>query len=421
MENAALLLENYIRGHLTDICRPAGGLFAYPFLDPGSVYHANLWDWDSFWTVYGLLTVAGPDPELMEHARGNVLNFLSVQFPDGYIPMYLSREEEYGDYLLRRHRAGRPANMHKPFLCQQALLISLASKDVEWIRPHLMGLEKYLNYARETYYHEQTGLYRFADDVMIGMDNDPAVFGRPPYSTASMFLNGFMYGELLSMARLMGMCSGDGSVFQMQARELSTAMGRECWDPRDRFFYSVDTDVRTRGYDWFHKGMGVFWNSLPIRIRTWTGCIPMLYGMISTPQARQIRDALMDPEIFLGSAGLRTLDRGERMYCLEKSSNPSNWLGPVWLVSTYVAFRGLMNYGFDADARLLAEKSLNMLCRDIEKTGTMHEYYHPETGEPIMNPDFLNWNMLALSMVRECEGEPPLLPFMELDTGDFPC
>lgn len=421
MEKAALLLENYIRGHLADVCRPAGGLFAHPFLDPGSIYHANLWDWDSFWTVYGILTTAGPDPVFMEHARGNVLNFLSVQAPDGYIPMYLSREPEFGDYLLRRHRAGKPANMHKPFLCQQALLISLATDDVSWIRPHLMSLEKYLNYARETYYHEASGLYRFADDVMIGMDNDPAVFGRPPYSTASMFLNGFMYGELLAMGRLVGMCSGDAKPWQDQAHALSAAMARECWDPRDRFYYSVDTDVRTRGYDWFHKGLGVFWHTLPIRIRTWTGFIPMLYGMAATPQAAQLRSVLMDPNIFLGSCGVRTLDRNERMYNLEATSNPSNWLGPVWMVSNYVAFRGLLNYGFDDDARQIAEKSLNLLARDIEKTGTLHEYYHPETGEPIVNADFLNWNMLALSMYRELEGDPPLLPFAELDQGDYPC
>ena len=185
--------------------------------------------------------------------------------------------------------------------------------------------------------------------------------------------------------------------------------------------YSVDTDVRTRGYDWFHKGLGVFWHTLPIRIRTWTGFIPMLYGMAATPQAAQLRSVLMDPNIFLCSCGVRTLDRNERMYNLEATSNPSNWLGPVWMVSNYVAFRGLLNYGFDDDARQIAEKSLNLLARDIEKTGTLHEYYHPETGEPIVNADFLNWNMLALSMYRELEGDPPLLPFAELDQGDYPC
>ena len=42
------------------------------------------------------------------------------------------------------------------------------------------------------YFYENCGLYVWADDVMIGMDNDPATFGRPRFSTANMYLNSFM-------------------------------------------------------------------------------------------------------------------------------------------------------------------------------------------------------------------------------------
>ena len=37
---------------------------------------------------------------------------------------------------------------------------------------------------------------------MIGMDNDPATFGRPPFSTANIYLNSFMCVELDAGARL---------------------------------------------------------------------------------------------------------------------------------------------------------------------------------------------------------------------------
>jgi putative isomerase len=43
------------------------------------------------------------------------------------------------------------------------------------------------------------------------------------------------------------------------------------------------------------------------------------------------------------------------------------------------------------------------LTGDIRQSGTMHEYYHPETGLPIHNPDFLNWNLLVLTMQRELD------------------
>ena len=37
---------------------------------------------------------------------------------------------------------------------------------------------------------------------MIGMDNDPATFGRPPFSTANIYLNSFMCVELEAGAKL---------------------------------------------------------------------------------------------------------------------------------------------------------------------------------------------------------------------------
>ena len=64
----------------------------YPFIDPGSVYDGNVWDWDTYWSVYGLLSIADELPaELRErvitHAKGNIANFMDHQLPDGYIPM----------------------------------------------------------------------------------------------------------------------------------------------------------------------------------------------------------------------------------------------------------------------------------------------------------------------------------------------
>ncbi|MGH3749042.1 MAG: hypothetical protein ACRDT8_16765, partial [Micromonosporaceae bacterium] len=52
-------------------------------------------------------------------------------------------------------------------------------------------------------------------------------------------------------------------------------------------------------------------------------------------------------------------------------------------------------------ARHILEGTLTMLARDIERHGTLHEYYHPDTGEGLMNPGFLNWNLLATTMHRE--------------------
>ncbi|GHV26951.1 hypothetical protein FACS18948_3530 [Clostridia bacterium] len=320
-------IRAYIDLNDARIFKDAGGVFKYPFIDPGSVYDGNLWDWDSYWTIYALTAHRPGDARVAKHAMGGVLNFLSFQADDGYIPMMVNNNPEHGMYLLKRHASGEPLNMHKPFLCQQVELVSEYVNDYEWITLHYDKLEKYFACYDTHYLNERTGLYVWADDVMIGMDNDPAVFGRPKWSTASVFLNAFMLMELRAMSHLADKC-GRGErvqVYEEMARKLSAAIQAECWDSRDRFYYSVDIDVKTRGYDWFHKGLGVFWNSLPIKIRAWTGFIPMLAGVATEKQAADlVRLHASDPATFASSYGIRTLARDEKMYNTDATINPSN-------------------------------------------------------------------------------------------------
>ena len=91
------------------------------------------------------------------------------------------------------------------------------------------------------------------------------------------------------------------------------------------------------------------------------------------------------------------------MYKIVKSGNPSCWLGPVWIISNYMCFKGLVDYGFSEEAASLAGKTIRLLGRDIEKCGEMHEYYHPDTGVGINNQGFQNWNLLVNNMIAYLE------------------
>lgn len=405
------LLLTYVKAQVETVLKEPHGFIHHPFIDPGSVYDGNVWDWDSYWSAYALLNL--PDafsPEMnariLRHAEGNVLNFFDHQLPDGYIPMMIEVGKWPEPYLNMRHREGVRMNMHKPFLASQALLVSDHKGSAEWMRSHIEGLERYFA-CYETYFNRNCGLYVWHDDIMIGMDNDPASFGRPQDATANIFLNSFMVTELHAAAELERRLGREAQAasYEAQRSQLMEAIQRECWDPRDQFFYSVDTDIRTRPYDWFHKGLGVFWKTLPIKIRTWSGFLPLYAGIATPAQAAALARHAMDDHTFASPYGICTLAKDEKMFNLSATNNPSNWLGPVWLVANYAVFRGLLNYGYRDEARRLTEGSLRLLERDLRETGSLHEYYHPFTGEPVMNGGFLNWNMLVLNMVRELSQE----------------
>ena len=83
------------------------------------------------------------------------------------------------------------------------------------------------------------------------------------------------------------------------------------------------------------------------------------------------------------------------------SGNPSNWLGPIWILTNYFLWKGLRKYHFIEEADELAAKTKKLLEQDLSVHRQLHEYYQPESGEPLMNPGFMSWNLLVLEMINE--------------------
>lgn len=406
--NYEKIIEEYIKKNIGNVMKEPRAFIHYPFIDPGAVYDGNVWDWDTYWCVYALLKLADLFDEdfqktIVEHSKGNVMNFLEHQLEDGYIPMMIEVGEWSEPYLNMRHKEGIIMNMHKPFLCAQIQLISEFIDDYTWVSPYVEQLETYFSCYDKYYYKADKELYVWADDIMIGMDNDPASFGRPKNSTANIYLNSFMVNELKAMNTILSNTEKESLTdYEKKADLLVEAIQRECWDKRDEFFYSVDVQIRTNYFDWFNKGLGVFWKTLPIKIMVWSGFLPMWACFATKEQGESLVSHYRNENQFHSEYGVTTLAKDEKMFNLEATNNPSNWLGGIWLVANYCVFKGLLQYGYKEDAAEICKNSLKLLGEDIQENGSMHEYYDPYSGKPVMNGGFINWNILALVMAREC-------------------
>ena len=132
--------------------------------------------------------------------------------------------------------------------------------------------------------------------------------------------------------------------------------------------------------------------------------MPMLAGFAAKEEAESLVSWYHRKEAFGSAYGITTLDRRERMFRIAATNNPSDWLGPIWVVANYCVFEGMKRYGYLEEAKDLADKTIGLLSTDLEKTGCLHEYYDPDSGAPVMNGGFLNWNLLALNMASECRG-----------------
>jgi putative isomerase len=428
-EHRELIKQHIYSDYKLMFKQPTGIALKYPYITPGSrQYAAVLWDWDSWLSNVALRQILNDigseadKAEALAYEQGCVLNYLAYTSPeDGYMPMVVDAETN-PDRI-------KPAdiystNMHKPCLAQHAaFLIRENGGEAEWIRQGFVRMQAFIRNYHEHHRHKATGLYYWQDDLAIGVDNDPSTFSRPNGSSASIYLNCLMYKELLAMAYIADRLAlaDEAARYNDMAAVLKKAVQEHCWDEKDGMYYSVDINLLpyTGEPEYIfgkpfvlHEGAPRDYPCLIQRLGCWSGFMALWAGIATEQQAeRMVKENLMDERTFCAPYGVRTLSKLEKMYNMRPTHNPSNWQGPIWGVSNYMVFRGLADYGFKKEARTMAQKTVALYGSDLKKEGALHEYYNPDTGEPIINKGFQNWNYLVLNMIAWLEGRKVVREF----------
>lgn len=428
-EHRKLIKEHIYSDYKLMFKQPTGIALKYPYITPGSrQYAAVLWDWDSWLSNVALRQILNDigneadKTEALTYEQGCVLNYLAYTSPeDGYMPMVVDAETN-PDRI--KPSDIYSTNMHKPCLAQHAaFLIRENGGEAEWIRQGFVRMQAFIRNYHEHHRHKATGLYYWQDDLAIGVDNDPSTFFRPNGSSASIYLNCLMYKELLAMAYIAGRLAlaDEAARYNDMAAVLKKAVQEHCWDEKDGMYYSVDINLLpyTGEPEYIfgkpfvlHEGAPRDYPCLIQRLGCWSGFMALWAGIATEQQAeRMVKENLMDERTFCAPYGVRTLSKLEKMYNMRPTHNPSNWQGPIWGVSNYMVFRGLADYGFKKEARTLARKTIALYGSDLKKEGALHEYYNPDTGEPIINKGFQNWNYLVLNMIAWLEGRKVVREF----------
>lgn len=402
----ARIIKDYCYKNYYALFRDSDGLLRYPYIVPGSCYDTDLWDWDSWLTDVALRQIVADMSKdenfIFEYEKGCVLNFLMNTDGIGKMPIMISPKNYNMGY-----KTDGITNMHKPCIAQHiAFIMKNTYNDTSWFCEKFSALEKFLLRYKENNKHI-CGLYFWTDDFMIGVDNDPCTFYRPNNSSASIYLNCLMYKELSAMEYIcekMGL-KDKKAYYHNEAEELKKAVQDNCWDERMGFYFSADLNLLAIDEDnWLHKGAPKHWDCLIQRIEVWTGFMAMWSEIATKEQAKRIvQEHFYNEKTFSSPFGIRSLSKLEKMYVIKGSGNPSCWLGPIWGIVNYMVFSGLLKYGYEKEARDIAEKTVLLFGRDIESCGAMHEYYDPETGNPVIHEGFQSWNLLALNMIAYLE------------------
>jgi putative isomerase len=404
-------LLRYFAACAPQMLRAPDGVLKHPSIAqtvPGKKYSTQLWDWDTLWTSQGLFRVAELEhdeslkQQLCEHVSGSLLNFLEHASPSGQIPIMMTAENADAFRIVANSETSR--NQAKPVFGQLGLLACNQRGDAKWLEPHFDSILRFYD-SWVKHNSSPTGLLVWGDDVAIGDDNDPTTFGRPFFSSANLLLNCLFYQDLLASAELARKLGRpvDHERLSHQAEELAQRIHTCCWDPRDSYYYTVDVqcvDRRAELIPTVPRGMDMSWKCLPTRIQMFTGFLPLWCGIAPQQNAQKLVSAnYLADDRFRAQWGTRSLSSLETMYSLEHSSNPSNWLGPIWIMVNYFVWKALQQYGYKREADELADKTILVLSRDLEANGSLNEYYHPDTGAALSHKGFIDWNLLVLEMI----------------------
>ena len=389
------ILKEFIKDNWRVTMKEPSGALKYKFLDPAAVYRGQLWDWDSFFCGLALIDVYD---DAAEYIKGCVMNFFDHMRKDGSIPYVIEAREGLMEAIpgsaIEERDENCDINSMKPLLAQMMVLAGKKCEDKSWITDNYDKLEKHIAHWEATQKREN-GLFVWRSYRGSGTDNHPALYGRPLNSSAGVELNCLMYKEFLAMEELKKMCNiSSATDYEKKAAELAESINKYMWDPIDGLYYHQD--MLSAKPPLAHQA--ITWQ-VPLKFRTWTCFMPMWAGIAPDEYAQRLVEHMMNPAEFYSDYGLRTLSANEPTYSTWEGSNPSNWQGPIWIVSTYLMYMGLRNYGYNNEAKKISDNLINMLVNDIQTNGCMHEYYNPETGISNINAGFMNWNALSALML----------------------
>lgn len=391
------LIKDYIyKSYPLHMQKPIKGGLNHPYFTSGIDYVNQVWDWGSWLASISMRSIK--TKEMEECQKGIIYNFLDNMEENGSLPITVSSVP--CDWTKRFK------NRYKPVLAQHILEISNKYESFDWVKPLFPKVKRYIRYYEENQKDEESGLFYWLDDFAIGVDNNPTVFFRHEKTSGHIMLNCLMANEYEALSTLANKLdlSKEAKEYKEKANALKKAIQDECYDPIDGYFYSADLSLKKIDKNqWLHSNHPRFWHTLPIKITTWDGLMPLWCGAATKAQADKCIKHYKNPEGLYSKYGIRSLAKNEKMYAEFDSTNPSCWLGPVWVNANYFIYEGFKKYGYFDLARDLAIKTIYILGKGLKDNGGFYEYYDSNTGKGIRGLGMHGWNFLVLLMIDDIE------------------
>jgi glycogen debranching enzyme len=326
-----------------NLVKPQGSI-VYEAMMPSMTNYVGIWLWDS---AMHALAFRHIDPEL---ARDQIRAMLAHQLPDGMLP-----DAIYDEGVITELEWPIIAEVTKPpILAWAALKLHETAPDLEFLKEIYIPLVRCNAWWFSMNDDDNDGLVQYNHPYSSGLDDNPLWdFGMP---VESPDLNTYLcveMGSLAIMAQHLGM-DAEAAMWRRRASAIVQRMMVDLWDDQAGIF-------RATREHW------------PIPVVTPFNLYPLWTGQLPVNIRQRVLQHLTDPEMFWGEYALPSVARNDPRY-----DPRTMWRGPVWVNINYFMIEALNQIGELDLARVLREKTLNLIMRHPSP----YEYYDSETGDP---------------------------------------
>lgn len=243
------------------------------------------------------------------------------------------------------------------------------TSDREFLEEMYSSSKRFYNFFIETRDKDEDGLLEWGGHAVLESVRDALVAVWDEVGWPSNFdgvdINSMMVMEaksLEAMAKELGKTE-EAEMWQADHEKRAELINRHMWDEETGFYYNVDKKTNTF----------TFKEKNDLKRQEIIGFLPLWAGIASEEQATQLVKALTDPERFWRPKGIPSLSAADSFY------NPKGyWNGPVWVQWNYLIMRGLLDYGYEKEARELVDRVAGVMIEQLKENHNLWEFYSPD-------------------------------------------
>jgi hypothetical protein len=317
----------------------------------GQVFHESL-----TMPAYALL-----DPQSAMDAQRV---YVERQYDNGYI------NYRTGSYLDEKIEFDGQLTSSAPWYNYQNWQLYQITMDKEFLKQMYGSGERFYNFYISNRDQDGDGLCEWGGHAVLESVRDALVAVWDEVGWPSNFeavdLNSMLVMEAKSLEQMaleLGLAE-EAEKWRFDWTSRSKMINEVFWDDESEFYYHVDKKDNDFTFE----------NPNDLKRQEIIGFLPLWAGVASEEQAEILIKKLRDPAKFWRKYGVPSLSADDPYY-----NEKGYWNGPVWVEWNYLIVQGLLDYGYEKEARELTTNVAQGMIYQLKENHNLWEFYSPDT------------------------------------------